>query len=231
MLRKDIESVIDWNAFSLDGVHDFSEEKISLQRSFVADETDETIAAIRSGDVIGLIDGLCDIFVTSIYYEFIRSSRYRHHMSIMGLLYVAGSGVYRANGNFIEDHVFMIANDKSMNSSFKLITSIYKSLYNQVDFHSFMKSVTDSNWSKFPVLSNLPHSTEDECQLIESVCNCRGVKAKISKKEDIEHVIFRDFTGKIRKPPSSFFDPLFEESEIDKMSVIMGYCESRTVIK
>lgn len=71
-LKKHAQSVIDWNLVACGGVHDLSESKLKKQFSFVQSEAEETITrGFLKGDVIEVIDGAADVFVTASYAMFL----------------------------------------------------------------------------------------------------------------------------------------------------------------
>ncbi|URC22695.1 hypothetical protein KASHIRA_01210 [Serratia phage vB_SmaM-Kashira] len=72
-----LDRVINWN-LTARGSHQFSDEDVARQKSFVAEELKETIQASVDKNRKEIIDGICDMFVVATYWNFLKVMKEQH---------------------------------------------------------------------------------------------------------------------------------------------------------
>ncbi|URC22164.1 hypothetical protein CHUUTOTORO_00790 [Serratia phage vB_SmaM-ChuuTotoro] len=72
-----LDRVINWN-LTARGSHQFSDEDVARQKSFVAEELKETIQALADKNRKEIIDGICDMFVVATYWNFLKVMKEQH---------------------------------------------------------------------------------------------------------------------------------------------------------
>lgn len=219
---KSFDRVCEFNLVAR-GIHEYSEEAISRQKSFVEEEINELIEGIDKKSRVEVVDALCDIFVVASYWDFlvellscgnIESSRQKTLEALHETKQLIDNNY--PFKNYFTDNICKGYDNNCPKSVLIGALAILQST--NIDYHSALDSVLSSNESKLPLVvhfhnDDYNHLTLDdhiskECKDIEIRNNGRykGVKGEIFNKR----VVFRDQNGKIMKP-YTFFEPSLED--------------------
>lgn len=215
-----IDDVALWNYVARNGNHDFTSDAIKRQATYVEEEiVKETIPAIKNWDAVAYVDGLCDVFVTASYKQYM----YTHGTYCNDLKNAIISSNCPSKAEcFDGDYLKFFENFAESNSSGKKLDKELIGLYHIMNDHDnisksdtmilALKEVLDSNWSKFPSINFYnrtrlvedvtPNSPEAECRWIEKNRNKQNVSYLKVKTSKGEFYVFRDDhgKGKIMKP-------------------------------
>jgi hypothetical protein len=213
-----IKNVVRWNAVANKGQHIFDKKALTLQTNVTHSEIKETIAAIASDDVVEVLDGVADVFVTLAYKYFLTTRSTEFKMS------VADEGgecltIVPVEQSFFELSVINDLGcimDLNLNTNDKDDTAyamcILYDLINKVEqfygvsMADVIQDVMDSNWTKYP--KRTEKCTDDVLdERSVSIGSLRGYKDVhwlISNVDGVEYVVYRaNFgAGKIMKPLS-----------------------------
>lgn len=200
-LHRYAEHVIKWNAVAA-MARGGDLTPLDKQMGFLREEFKETVDALRAGDMVEVVDGVCDMFVVASYAHFLQASRF---------------GAY-AGGNlcaYDEDVDFSILSleraiifDESPGNALKQVVAFAYSL--DVNLRYNIEEVLASNDSKYPTMEQL--RVHHEPMLTDKAILAReakdieereggkytGVHAVLN--EDTKQYVFLSDGGKIVKP-------------------------------
>jgi hypothetical protein len=230
-LAEQINEVIRWNFVSQNGSHDFSNEKKVKQNDYVEEEAMETIAAIATKDLQEIFDGTGDILVTYSYLCFLCNPEQEITAELLNRIkydyanYIDDTQkihwsqlvsqvtdlVNMANYLLEMDDETIYPRDEILEELVGLL-ELMRLAYPNVDLYGAIDAILESNWSKFPLLTDqTPAQIEQECRWIEIHRKKNNVAASIVQSGDKMYIVFRDDhgQGKIMKP-STFAEPNFK---------------------
>ena len=69
--KNEFDKVILWNEVALNKEHDYSPEAIERQYGLCIEEYKEFVEAVDAGDLVEVVDALCDLFVVTSYWCFL----------------------------------------------------------------------------------------------------------------------------------------------------------------
>lgn len=234
-------SVIDWNAMQYSGqAHPFQNAvKIRNQIEYIESEAMEIIAGLEEKNPREVLDGICDVFVTVGYlpsllrteaddhpYDATRlaievampdAEAYVREYAMASGLSGASYDVHHLSGEFYslaEAIAFGHPPQNKLINQAMTICLMAENRFPGLDVAAAIGKVMESNWSKYPLETELKRPADEECRWIEEN---RG-------QSDVMHityqnrVVFRNKggTGKIMKP-STFVEPVFDELDVARI--------------
>lgn len=176
-----------------------------LQWSFVQEEFDETVEALRQGNRVEVVDGACDLFVVAsyaLYLDKIRSSS--TDRQALGELCSPCRFDEETHFSLI-DLERSIYEDKNRFSTLAQVVALIYRLDISISYN--LGEVLASNDTKYPTIAELREhhpgkelveALEQECRDIEDRNQGRYKGVNFSRVD--ERVVFFDETGKIMKP-------------------------------
>jgi len=205
--------VIEWNLLA-HKEHDCSDGNIKNQLALVVEEYKELVDALNNKDAIGVVDGVCDLFVTAVYCEFLVNYEDMYSEKDYDLSWYGNTELKYDLGDTLRATSLAMAilvGDETLpaqdGGEVKTIGFIEDILIGcidlmyilDVDINGAMEEVLDSNDSKMPLYDALDIPIYHiEC---ESISEKEGIDVEWFRTED--RVIFRNAeTGKVRKPMS-----------------------------
>lgn len=232
------KSVIDWNAMQYAGEpHPFrADDKIGNQIDYIQSEAKEIIEGIEMEDAREFLDGICDVFVTVSYlpvllradadvhpHEVARLVIERAMSDGLGFVHQYAMSAGLSGPGYDHHHLIgcfhglaeTIEGGKCYQDTLPnvamAICLMAENRFPGLDVAAAIAKVMASNWSKYPLESELLRSAEDECRWIEANRNQADVKYITYQNR----IVFRNKggTGKIMKP-STFVEPEFSESDV-----------------
>jgi hypothetical protein len=160
------KNVVEWNAVARNGVHVFSHDAIVRQSEYTRSEIQETLDAIAADDSVEFLDGVADIFVTMTYKHFLAQNGDVDDAEIVKAIeFMSSEGVmtYENDHELARTHlkeiadIVMIENQSPVFDTSSLCALIelmnLTELYYDVNVMDVVKHIMDSNWSKFPKVS------------------------------------------------------------------------------
>lgn len=221
-LEQQVLDVIKWNAVSRNGIHNFSQETVGAQLTYVYSEAKETVQAFLQNDVKEILDGIADIMVTASYLSFLveqKPMRTNVHESELHnateagadhVILVGASQMMGLTNYVIQNDLSFYGIDIEEDAAYTVanLSNIAEIVYG-VDMCQVIDAVLESNWSKFPLLGNWNEiDLYQECRWIEANRGKTDVKWNIVEVEGQKYVVYRDKngTGKIQKP-SAYKEP------------------------
>lgn len=216
-----MQDVIKWNSVARTNAP-FSHQDFANQTDYIDEEIDEAIAGLASKDLVELLDGIADTFVTLTYkchmalgtdslkydpiiWESARieenEARIQNLLLMQDLTYLKGFNLHSEASQFEEY-------ETCLNVIHCLIKNI--ELIHSIDMDHVLQLVCDSNWSKYPVY--VPSVDYDlECRWIEQYRKKQNVSYNVVEVNGVNRVVFRDNhgEGKICKP-QTFVEPGIE---------------------
>ena len=214
--NRQIQDVIDWNAVARNMTHTFTPEQLVAQTAYVHEEVMETIAALATKDLKETLDGIADIFVTLAYKYFLMRQEFNADFNVEDLF---GEDI-STDPRLQQDYLLSLTSTISTNNLFAeglhdieftmsllyLLMYVAEDLY-KVDMHVVVDAVMESNWSKFPIASEVK-DIDAMCEWIEEVRKRENVGYSFAEVAGVQRVTFRDNfgEGKIMKP-STFVEP------------------------
>ena len=193
------QDVISWNSFV---GNDINNSKLKdLYVNLVLEESTEIFDSIKDNDPIEFIDGVCDsLVVGSFLMALKRKEDFKNHKV--------------AIENVELDTSIMALNDLVKNDTLNNIEKIIDLLEKlsstiEVDIIKACEEVMFSNWSKFPLISEV--NPNKEVSFIENQGRYTNIsfESKLDNSGN-ERFVFKDGNGKVVKP-STFKDPALKE--------------------
>lgn len=205
------EHVLEWNHVAYRARNNVA-TPFDLQWSFIREEFNELVDALRVGDRIETVDAACDLFVVASYACQLKSPEYLREACTPSstMTFTIGDLEHSLYGN-MRDPVYVL----------KLVTALCYRLDINLDYN--MRQVLHSNDSKYPDVDDIlalwpdksrAEALRAECKAIEDRSNGRyhGVSFR-EVTTDIRNpnvrgtrLVFFDKNGKIMKP-STFVEP------------------------
>jgi hypothetical protein len=214
-LTEQINEVVKWNLVSLNGKHDFSDDKKARQNDFTISEVKETLAAIAQDDIKEVFDGLGDVLVTYAYRVFLQyeEAPTLHELDEFNSIDTFNQCEWKWINVIQSLNTIAWAIDcnfhwhDSSESWYNLteLLATAEQVYTQMDIHDAIDEVLRSNWSKFVKLDvgTDINALESECRWIEANRGKSNVFYSIVELDDgSRYAVFRDDhgKGKIMKP-------------------------------
>jgi hypothetical protein len=202
------QDVISWNSFV---GNDISNKKLQdLYVNLVIEESTEIFDSIKDKDPIEFIDGLCDSLVVGSFLMAVkRGQDFTEHKVEEGSVNIVNS-IALLEELIKEDCLVHIES----------IISLLEKIANSVDIDTVKscEEVMFSNWSKFPLVSEV--NPESEVKYIENQGRYSNVtfSTKIDTQKN-ERFIFKDGNGKVVKP-STFKDPVLNIFVTDAFKIL-----------
>lgn len=227
------QSVIDWNSMKYAGgiIPFASAEEIENQAGYTTSEAQEVLDGINDRNAREVLDGVCDTFVTATFMVPL-ARKNRDDVDDHSILLKAARNAQswadalptldRETATSLLESMAkaVIANANDLVSTMKLCYLLDRL---GIDVPAAIEAVMKSNWSKYPLESDLKRFADDECRWIEANRNVT----------DVRHItfagrlIFRNKmgNGKIMKP-SMFADPVFNDHDVALLDRVLF--ETRT---
>lgn len=185
-----ITRVIQWNDVAGKLKTSYSAEDINMQKERVLEEINETLDAIEKNDFIETKDGICDIFVTAAYLDFMinykDSTFYKRYKKTTSTMYKPEYLVPAINK--IKQAMEIDSYDKMAYYIFRMCESI------NCDIKKDLQLVLDNNDKKF--LTNL-----DEVNGTIQYYQQQGIEAMYRYSEQYQkYAILRKSDNKVLKP-------------------------------
>lgn len=140
-----IHRVIQWNDVAGKLKTQYSEEDIANQKERVLEEVEETLAAIKSNNRVEIKDGICDIFVTAAYLDYMIN--YKDH-SFFKRYKKTTSTMYKVE--YLEPAIHKIKQAIEIDSYDKMAYYIFRMCESiDCDIKSDLTLVLDNNDKKF----------------------------------------------------------------------------------
>lgn len=216
-----MKSVYNWNLVARNFNVDFTESDIKRQSDYVSEEAFETISAIATNDVIEVIDGICDTFVTATYKHTQVTGELEFEGTKFEVDYVKPDSDALLRLNLIAVMTQLLGRNVAPEDA-KLDSLISMDVLHQLmgyvefvynfDINDAMTEVMDSNWSKFPLFIE-DFDYAGECEWIENYYQKVDVKHAVVEINGERRVVFRDNggAGKVCKPS------VFQTPDIGKL--------------
>jgi hypothetical protein len=225
-----MKNVDDWNIVSRNFNTSFNKNDLKNQTDYINEEINETLSAIKDNDIVELVDGLADVFVTLSY---------KLKIAVHNIyLNDEQNSCYDDLLNWVIENNFQETKIESMNDVEIYLHELKKnnlnnssSIYNDlivlyymmkfvgelfsIDMIKAIELVMQSNWSKFPLYVD-DVTCARECKILNETYS--NVVSKIVTYNDKQYVIYRDNlgNGKVRKP-STYHKPDFSSLEIQSV--------------
>ena len=222
LFNNHMKSVYNWNTVARNFNMEFNASDIERQTDYVAEEIFETIGAVATDDIVEVIDGICDTFVTLSFKHTLTTGEREFGGSQYEVDYQKGSNnelkcAVIAVLTQIQQGNIIVVGGGNTEQDLVQVSSVMMDMLHQlmqyidfaynVDIDAAMTEVMDSNWSKFPVYIE-GFDYEAECKWIEATHGKVDVKHNVVEIEGVKRVVFRDNggAGKVCKP-SVFRNP------------------------
>ena len=203
--------VAKWNdiARRARGGHNGPMTDLKLQMSFVEEEFDEMLSALRIGDRKEVIDGVCDLFVVASYAALIRYNGEIHSNWLHDMAYDSKTV------SLAELELEITKPDRDYRELLRMVTRLIHRFDFHIDYN--MNEVLTSNDSKYPTLVDLTviHGNNGTTEMLEkeskdietrSAGRYTGVHGVTVGVDNDTFVVFFDDKGKIMKP-ATFKEP------------------------
>jgi hypothetical protein len=193
------ENVLNWNKFA--GNEVTNEKLVGLYVNLVKEELSEIFHAVEVDDVVEYIDGLVDSLVVGSYlYALKKQSGFDGYLESFDIVENLKNSIDKLESIYNSEQ---IENEISVVMAF--LESVAFTINGNVDIIGACDEVMYSNWSKFPMVTEV--NPEDEIVFIESQGRYTGITFKKSlDAKGVERFIFYSDKGKIVKP-STFKEP------------------------
>lgn len=216
--KNEFDKVILWNEVALNGKHNYSTAAIERQYSLCLEEYKEFVEAVDTGDLVEVVDALCDLFVVTSYWCFLNGKTPPTH------------GFVTEFGDICEQVYYPVKNYKTgeinIHSLFVTVCTALASCYKGKEC---LQNVLESNQSKFLLKDYLddkgilPEVIASNIEL-KSDGRYKNVVHLVSKvfdktqNKDVEYILFRcdNGAGKIVKH-FMFVEPTIKEIIKDKV--------------
>lgn len=213
--NQQIQNVIDWNAVARNMTHTFTQGDIDAQTGYVHEEIKETIGALATNNIVELMDGAGDIFVTVVYKYFLMRGEFALDFAPEELTCEELTEPRLREDYLIFAASTMLTNNlyADSNNDMKYCMELLWFFCNTVeewygvDMHAIIDEVMRSNWSKFPIYQE-GFDYKGMCRVIELARLKQNVDFSTVEVGGVTRVAFRDKfgQGKIMKP-ATFIEP------------------------
>lgn len=202
--------VFNWNAVARNNQHVFGEKAVLAQSDYIHEELKETLNALMKNDVVEVLDGVADVFVTLVYKDFLLQH---------GAFEFGDMEPILPTGLTEREHFYDIINLCSMIGFYGIVDNdpdrvgisiellfilmnLVEEIYD-VDMYEVTKNVMESNWSKYLGFTE-GYDYNLECRAIEEARGMKDVGFNTVEVAGKTYVVFRNAngTGKIMKPLS-----------------------------
>lgn len=184
-----VKRVIEWNRVANKLKPSYSTDDVDNQKARVKEELDEAYKAIAESDYTELRDGICDIFVTATYLDYMINykddSFYKRYKKTTSTMYKEEYILPALDK--IKQALEIDSYDKLAYYVFRLCESI------NVDIKLDLTAVLDNNDSKFLTDRKLAEETVD-------MYVAKGESVTIYEHSDSLFVILRTSDNKVMKP-------------------------------
>ena len=216
--KNEFDKVILWNEVALNGKHDCSTAAIERQYSLCFEEYKEFVEATDTGNLVEVVDALCDLFVVTSYWCFLNGKTPPTYGFVTEFSDIC-EHVYYPVKNYKTDEI-------NIHNLFATVCTALASCYKGKEC---LQNVLESNQSKFLLKDYL----DDRGILPEVIASNIEIKSNgryknvvhlVSKvfdkihNKDVEYVLFRcdNGAGKIVKH-FMFVEPIIKEIIKDKV--------------
>ena len=216
--KNEFDKVILWNEVALNGKHNYSPAAIERQYGLCLEEYKEFVEAVNTGNLVEVVDALCDLFVVTSYWCFLNGKTPPTYGFVTEFSDICEQ-VYYPVKNYKTDEI-------NIPNLFETVCTALASCYKG---KACLQNVLESNQSKFLLKDYL----DDKGILPEVIASNIEIKSNgryknvvhlVSKvfdktqNKDVEYVLFRcdNGAGKIVKP-FMFIEPNIEEIIKDKL--------------
>ena len=211
--KNEFDKVILWNEVALNGKHNYSPAAIGRQYGLCLEEYKEFVEAVDTGNLVEVVDALCDLFVVTSYWCFLNEKTPPTYGFVTGFSDIC-ERVYYPVKNYKTDEI-------NIPNLFEIVCIALASCYKGKEC---LRNVLESNQSKFLLKDYL----DDKGILPEVIASNIEIKSNgryknvvhlVSKvfdktqNKDVEYVLFRcdNGAGKIVKP-FMFVEPSIKET-------------------
>jgi hypothetical protein len=193
------KNVLNWNKFA--GNEVTNKNLVGLYVNLVKEELSEIFHAVEVDDVVEYIDGLVDSLVVGSYlYALKKQENFNEYLESFETVDSLKSSIDKLESIYNSEQ---IENEISVVMIF--LENVAFTINGNVDIIGACDEVMYSNWSKFPMVTEV--NPEDEIKYIESQGRYSGITYKKSlDATNVERFIFYSDKGKIVKP-STFKEP------------------------
>ena len=199
------KDVISWNDFAGNDIN--NKKLINLYIDLVKEESTEVFDSIKDNDPVEFLDGVADSLVVGSFLQaLVHGDSFEEHTvsSKKGDL-----------NTLIEELKVLVSEPekKSKEIIFKL-----EEISNSTDSDilACCQNVMESNWSKFPLITEV--NPEDEIKFIESQGRYSGIVFEVkTDSAGSERFIFKSDKGKIVKP-STFKEPTLQQFVTEELN-------------
>ena len=216
--KNEFDKVILWNEVALNGKHDCSTAAIERQYSLCFEEYKEFVEAVNIGNLVEVVDALCDLFVVTSYWCLLNGKTPPTHGFVTEFSDICEQ-VYYPVKNYKTEEI-------NIPNLFETVCTALASCYKGKEC---LQNVLESNQSKFLLKDYL----DDKGILPEVIASNIEIKSNgryknvvhlVSKvfdktqDKDVEYVLFRcdNGAGKIVKH-FMFVEPIIKEIIKDKL--------------
>ena len=204
------KNVLSWNKVY---GNDINNQLLNTHSELLAEKTINIFNAIKDNNQIEFLRGLVDSIVVGSYlYALINKSHFNNYKENHEVVNIK---------NTVEKLNLIISmkqNIKEISIILTYLENISHTISGYIDIVEACNEVMNSNWSKFPLTSNV--TPEDEINFIEEQGEYSNIKYSIIiDSKNNSRYVFKDNNGEIVKP-STFRAPFLEGFIHDGLSLI-----------
>lgn len=210
-----MNDVVSWNAFAR-GNEDFVEEDVFKQQKLVNEEVRETMDASQKGDLVEVVDGICDVFVVFSYRQYM-AQRLREKLNGADyivrdrLMSILAENEYYGFVYPIMVKLYMVEHDKFDSSvpgvmGYEARKIVDEHFPDGLNIAKNLSAVMKSNWSKFPLVEDVPNIDAEIYEIERKYEEEKGERltaVESIRTDDLgydRYVFHNELTGKILKP-------------------------------